>query len=100
MILDAFKAFRLLAAVSAALLLCPLTAAQAATDQGILPAQAADAPEYDLQAPDEETHPMVRLSPDKPQIVKLDADARSIIVGNPANLNVVMDTTRSLVLIP
>jgi hypothetical protein len=100
MILDAFKAFRLFAAVSAALLLCPLTAAQAQTDHGILPAQAADAPEYELQAPDDETHPMIRLTPDKPQIVKLDSDARSIIVGNPANLNVVMDTTRSLVLIP
>ena len=61
--------------------------------------EAATAPEYQVD-PTKETHPMIRLSPDKPQIVHLDAPARSVLVGNPAHLNVVMDNTTTLVLVP
>ena len=43
---------------------------------------------------------MIRLTPDNPLIVHLDSDARSIMVGNPAHLNAILDTTRSIVLIP
>ena len=96
------KALRTFTALSVVWLACPPSSI-AADDNGgpagIMPAQAAAAPEYDISE-GEETHPMIRLTPDKPQIVHLDSDARSIIVGNPAHLNAIMDSVRSIVLIP
>ena len=102
MILNIPKAFRIVTALSAFIFLCPL-AAQAQTvnngSGGIIPSQAGAIPEYDVSQ-GEETHPMIRLTPDKPQIVHLDSDARSIIVGNQQHLNAVLDSTRSMVLVP
>ena len=90
------KALRTFTALSAAILIC--TSAARAADTSADMDDPANATEYDVQG--EETHPMIRLTPDKPQIVNLDGDAVSVIVGNQAHLNAVMDTTRSLVLIP
>lgn len=102
MILNIPKAFRTVTALSAFIFLCPF-AGQAQTvnngSGGIIPSQAGAIPEYDLSQ-GEETHPMIRLTPDKPQIVHLDSDARSIIVGNQQHLNAVLDSTRSMVLVP
>ncbi|NCC21508.1 MAG: hypothetical protein EOM26_03490 [Alphaproteobacteria bacterium] len=47
-----------------------------------------------------ETHPPLRLTPDKSELVRLNADAASIIVGNPAHANVLLDSTRLLVVVP
>lgn len=91
------KALRTFTALSAALLICT-SVARAADTPADVSDDAANAPEYDMQG--EETHPPIRLTPDRPQIVNLDSDASSVIVGNPQHLNAVMDTTRSLVLIP
>lgn len=72
----------------------------AAEDPGLFPPQAAaNAPEYELSG-DQDTHPMMRLTPDKSEIINLDTDVKSLIVGNPLHLNVFMDTTRRLVLVP
>ncbi len=46
------------------------------------------------------THPVIRLTPDKSELVRLDQDAVTVIVGNPAHLNVLLDTPRLMVLIP
>ncbi len=46
------------------------------------------------------THPLIRLTPDKSELVRLDQDAVTVIVGNPAHLNVLLDTPRLMVLIP
>ncbi len=48
----------------------------------------------------EETHPPVRLTPDKSEIIRLKVPAKSIIVGNPVHLSILMDTTKTLVLVP
>jgi len=67
-----------------------------------LPPQAAESAattEYEL-SPDDDTHPMLRLTPDKSDIVRLDADASSVIVGNPTHLSVLLDNARTLVLVP
>jgi hypothetical protein len=53
--------------------------------------------ETDLNA---STHPPVRLTPDKSELVRLDSDAVSIIVGNPAHLSVLADSSKTLVLVP
>jgi hypothetical protein len=72
----------------------------AAEDPGLFPPQAAaNAPEYQISG-DQDTHPMMRLTPDKSEIINLDTDVKSLIVGNPLHLNVFMDTTRRLVLVP
>ncbi len=49
-------------------------------------------------APGQETHPSIKLAPDKTEIVKLDDDADSIIIGNPAHLNIMMNSSRTLLL--
>jgi hypothetical protein len=102
MIINIPKALRIVTALSAFILLSP-PAARAQTvnndSGGIIPSKAGAIPEYDLSQ-GEETHPMIRLTPDKPQIVHLDSDARSIIVGNQQHLNAVLDSTRSMILIP
>ena len=79
-------------------------AAPALAQDDIFPSQAlpqaiAAAPEFEL-SPEDATHPMIRLTPDKSEIVRLDAEARSIIVGNPVHLNVLMDNTTTLILSP
>ena len=72
----------------------------AAPDTGLFPPQvAADAPEYELP-PGADTHPMMRLTPEKSEIISLDTDVKSLIIGNPLHLNVIMDTTKRLVLVP
>jgi|GEM_PF-3546257 len=92
-----------LAVVSAFVALSPLSAmAQGADDSdiGVFPPQVeAQAPEYVL-SPGMDTHPMIRLTPDKSEIVNLDTEVKSMIVGNPLHLNVIMDTTKRLVLVP
>ena len=96
-----FKVLRTLGALSAAILVCPAAVlaqtAHTAVGAGMPSAQI---PEYDMSSQGEETHPMIRLTPDNPLIVHLDSDARSIMVGNPAHLNAILDTTKSIVLIP
>jgi hypothetical protein len=48
----------------------------------------------------EDTHPMLRITPDKSELVRLETDASSIIVGNPDHLGVLMDNRRLLILVP
>lgn len=77
-------------------------AAQEDGGGGLFPPQASapeNAPEYEL-SPAEDTHPMMRLTPEKSEIINLETDVKSLIVGNPMHLNIVMDNTRRLVLIP
>lgn len=46
------------------------------------------------------THPLIRLTPDKLELVELEKSAISVFVGNPDHLNVLLDTPTTLVLIP
>lgn len=50
--------------------------------------------------PDEMTHPILRLTPDKSEMVKLDQEAASVIVGNPTHVSVLLDTPDTLVVVP
>ena len=47
-----------------------------------------------------ETHPVLNLTPDKSVIVRLDRPAGSVLVGNSAHVNVMIDTPTTLVVIP
>ncbi|MCB9983482.1 MAG: pilus assembly protein N-terminal domain-containing protein [Rhodospirillales bacterium] len=51
---------------------------------------------YDDQA---HTHPPIKLTPDKSELVRLESPAASIIVGNPNHLSILADTSKTLVLV-
>lgn len=46
------------------------------------------------------THPPIKLTPDKSELLRLDEPAGSIIIGNPNHLSILADTSQLLVLIP
>lgn len=46
------------------------------------------------------THPPLRMTPDKSELIYLDKDAGSIIVGNPVHLSILADSSKTLVAIP
>lgn len=74
--------------------------ATAAVAQDLLPpvAAAPNAPN-DLSQP-ADTDPIIRLTPDKSELIPLPRDAVSVVVGNPNHLSVLLDTPRMLVLVP
>lgn len=49
---------------------------------------------------EEDTHPMLRLTPDKSELIRLDKEAGTVVVGNPAHLSVIADSAKTLVLVP
>ncbi|HBR68752.1 MAG TPA: hypothetical protein DEA55_05180 [Rhodospirillaceae bacterium] len=73
--------------------------AEAQPPVDILPAMSV-ADDVDVPQDLAETHPPVRLTPDKSEIIKLDREARTIVVGNPDHLNVLADTSKTLILVP
>lgn len=72
-----------------------------ADDSGLMPAVSymteTTGYEGDLSDP---THPPVRLTPDKSELVRLKREAGSVVVGNPAHVSVLMDTPQLAVLVP
>lgn len=46
------------------------------------------------------THPPLRLTPDKSTIIELNGTAGSIIIGNPAHLNILADSGNRLIAVP
>lgn len=46
------------------------------------------------------THPTLNLTPDKSELVKLDKEAASVIVGNPNHINVMLDTPNTIIVVP
>ncbi len=46
------------------------------------------------------TDPILRLTPDKTEMIKLESDAQSIVVGNPAHASVLMENPRLLLVVP
>ncbi|HPD83753.1 MAG: pilus assembly protein N-terminal domain-containing protein [Alphaproteobacteria bacterium] len=48
----------------------------------------------------EVTHPIMRMTPDKSELVKLEGKAASVIVGNPNHISVMLDTPDTLVVVP
>lgn len=48
----------------------------------------------------ETTHPILRLTPDKTEMVTLDREAQSIVIGNPANASVMMENPKLLLIVP
>jgi len=77
----------------------PKAAAPAPASQDLIPPMEAEAP-VELQPLEGETHPVLNLMPDKSELVRLDREASSVIVGAPSQVSVVLDTPRLAVVIP
>lgn len=64
---------------------------------------AAELPPAPRTAPDQaalEDMPLLRLTPDKPQTVRLDKEAVNVLIGNDTHLHIIPDTSRNLILMP
>jgi Flp pilus assembly secretin CpaC len=79
------------------------TAAQAQTpmpgNTDLMPPMKTETPAA-LPALEGETHPTLTMMPDKSELVRLDREASSVVVGNPQNIAVMLDTPRLAVVIP
>ncbi len=71
-----------------------------ATTQVTTESNSADTAHEYTVAPGEETHPPVRLTPDRTEMIALDDDAGNIIIGNPAHVNILLSNSRTLLLAP
>ena len=48
----------------------------------------------------DETHSIVKLTPDKSELIHFEQDIASIIIGNPMHVNVMADSPRTIVVVP
>lgn len=65
----------------------------------ILPARTI-ADDATLPDDNDSTHPTVHMTPDRSELIRLDREAGTIVVGNPHHLSVLIDTSKTLVLVP
>ncbi len=93
------QALLTLSAILMVFALTPALAQDNVQNVDILPALTVS-DDIDLPADSEETHPPVRLTPDKSELIRLDREAVTIIVGNPEHVSVLADTSKTLVLVP
>jgi Flp pilus assembly secretin CpaC len=46
------------------------------------------------------TYPMLRMTQDKSEMLHLDAEAASVVVGNPNHISVLLDTPDTIIVVP
>lgn len=66
----------------------------------MMPPQASAVQENPGTAPDSAMYPPMRLTPDKSELVRLKRKAASVLIGNEAHIQVLLDTPTRLVVIP
>ena len=59
-----------------------------------------EAEDSDLVSADQVTHAAIRLTPDKSELVRLEEEAGSIIIGNPIHINIIADSSKTIVVVP
>ena len=91
--------FTLAIAISIAILFLPKAFAQDVTAD-ITPPAVDILPASSVPDMYNQTHPPIRLTPDKSELIRLDTDAATIIVGNPSHVSVLAESTKTLVLVP
>ncbi len=82
-----------------ALMLMLAAPAPHAQAQDLIPPQTSVTIEATL-AHGDETHPPLRLTPDKSEIINLDRNVARVIIGNDTHINILTDTTRRMVVTP
>ena len=66
---------------------------------GLLPAQSSVSVDASFAA-NEETHPPLRLTPDRSEIITLDENVDRVIIGSDVNINVLLDSSRRIIVVP
>ncbi len=66
----------------------------------LMPPVSAQSAAMPTESQDAETHPTLNLEPDKSELVRLDREAASVIIGNPNHVTVLLDSPRLAVVIP
>lgn len=84
-------------------ILCVLPCANSAIAEtgsvvDILPAASQE--NYMAPEKDDVTHPPLRLTPDKSELIRLDQDAGSVILGNPEHATILAESPSLLVVVP
>jgi hypothetical protein len=75
--------------------------ASAQSNEDLMPPQASHVEnEVTAVAPNDPTHPPIRLTPDKSEMLRLEEDAASIIIGNESHIQLLMDSPKRLVIVP
>lgn len=99
-----FQAFVLTAILLTAGMLCPpASAAQDTappTTADLMPPVTSASAVPPGATLDGETHPALKMTPDKSELVRLDREAASVMVGNATQIAVLLDTPRLAVVIP
>lgn len=70
------------------------------TGVDILPAKSLSTEEREAIDPEAVTHPELRITSDKSEIIRLDHEAGTVVVGNPAHITVMAENTKTLVISP
>ncbi|MCB9990828.1 MAG: pilus assembly protein N-terminal domain-containing protein [Rhodospirillales bacterium] len=98
--LRTFKYLTLCAAVAVAgFSLSPAHAQDSSAPQDLMPPQATVSVDATF-SPSEETHPPLRLTPDKSEILEVNRNVNRVIIGNDVHMNILMDSSRRMVVIP
>ena len=94
--------FLMISLIAAALLVSIFNAsASAQNNQDLMPPQAGSVENESVTlAPSDPTHPPINLTPDKSEMLRLEEDAASIIIGNEAHIQLLMDSPKRLVVVP
>lgn len=69
-------------------------------NNGLIPSVSAKSAVLPSEDEGQETHPAMKMTPDKSELVRLSREAGSVIVGNQDHVGVVLDTPRLAVVIP
>jgi hypothetical protein len=72
---------------------------QSAQSSDLLPVKSAEEANVTLDEANP-THPAIKMSPDKSELIRLDRKAASVLLGNPAHLSILPEGSNTLVLVP
>ncbi len=91
-------------AYNLALLICSgfilFSSAQALAEDNVIDILPPTAKVTEVEEVEGTTHAPVRITPDKSELIRLDTDIASVIIGNPLHVNVIADSSRTLVIVP
>ena len=88
--------YRVLIAVVSALIVLGISHSSYAQSPDLIPVKTSQ----ETTGLTEKTHPTIRLTPDKSELIHLDTDVSSIIVSNPAHISVLTESTKTLIIVP
>ncbi len=78
----------------------PLHAQTSPANDGLMPPVSPKSAVVPSEESGQETHPAMKMMPDKSELVRLPREASSVIIGNQDHIGVVLDTPKLAVVIP